>query len=191
MDFHFPKYPFLWNYYDMYNPIEFTNKIIEKKLYDDNINDLINLFADFLVVEQEQRISKVDAKNINIHTWYLSINKLCSFDDNNIIISSDSKIKCKKEVFAFIYDPYNIFDKSIYKYDKKSKANITIIKNNIKTTNLNLIPKFYIHAHNIKGIFRFSPDDNSQIKFNDTIIIEPVFYTVVDKLIVKNILIFI
>lgn len=151
----------------------------------------IILFPDFIVIEQEHCISKLDAKNINIHTWYLTINKLFPIDDKNIIISSDSKIKFKKEVFAFIYDPYNIFDKSIYKYDKKSKSNIMIIKNNIKTTNINLIPKLYIHTHNIKEIFRFSPDDNSQIKFNDTIIIEPVFYTVVDKLIVKNILIFI
>ena len=58
------------------------------------------------------------ALNIKSKSWlatlFLTINKLFPIDDKNIIISSDSKIKFKKEVFAFIYDPYNIFDKSYY-----------------------------------------------------------------------------
>ena len=68
----FPKYPFIWNYDDMYCPIDFENQLIDKSLQqkysDSELNELISLFPSYLVFEQKQRIKKSDAKNICIHT---------------------------------------------------------------------------------------------------------------------------
>lgn len=185
----FPKYPFIWNYDDMYNPILYENKILDKnliyELLDPNLNDLVELFPNYLIVEQRQKISKSDAKNISLHTWYLSKDKLFNSDDNSISIESDSLIKYKKKnVFGFIYDPDNALDKSYTIETKKKNIPITIIKNKSSII-VPMIPQLYIHTHNISGIFRFSPRDGYGIRFNDSCV-NPRFYTVLDGLICIN-----
>jgi hypothetical protein len=47
-----------------------------------------------------------------------------------------------------------------------------------------LIPLLYIHTHNIKGIFRFSPNDNNKINIRKSVT-NGIFYVILDKLIVK------
>ncbi len=188
MNIQFPKYPFVWNYEDMYLPLEYTNNIINDdevvEIGDSNLSFLIELFPKSKIVKQIQKISKKYCQNINIHTWYLAECKIFETDNNSLTIETNSNLKYKADVFAFIFDPNDVFDKSIYVYDKKNTKYINIIKDKEKIIP-NIIPKFYIHTHNIKGIFRFSPKDNSIIKFNDNVI-NPVFYTVLKNLIVIN-----
>ncbi len=185
----FPKYPFIWNYDDMYNPLDYENKILDKnsisETTDSNIKDLVELFPNYLVVEQKQKISKSDAKNISLHTWYLSKDKLFGSDDISINIESDSPLKYKKKnVFGFIYDPENSLNKSYTIETKKKNIPITIIKNKSSII-VNMIPLLYIHTHSIAGIFRFSPRDGYSIRFNDDCV-NPKFYTVLDGLICIN-----
>lgn len=185
----FPKYPFIWNYDDMYNPIDYENKILDKnliyELLDPNLNDLVELFPNYLIVEQRQKITKSDAKNISLHTWYLSKDRLFNSDDNSISIESNSPIKYKKKnVFGFIYDPDNSLDKSYTIETKKKNTPITIIKNKSSII-VPMIPQLYIHTHNIGGVFRFSPRDGYGIKFNDCCV-NTRFYTVIDGLICIN-----
>jgi hypothetical protein len=70
----------------------------------------------------------------------------------------------------------------------KKIPNIAIIK---KKTSIipELIPELYIHTHNVKGIFRFSPNDNSKINIKQNIN-NGIFYIQMDKLIIKFNLIF-
>ncbi len=189
MQIDFPKYPFIWNYDDMYNPLDFSNKILEKpNIQDQQLLKLIELFPDYIVVEQKQKIKKEDAVNISIHTWYLSKLRLFESDDHIIKIESDSVIKFKKEVFGFIFDPNNVLDKTFR--SEKKKNNPIFITSNITSIKKHMIPNVYLHTHNIKGIFRFSPRDNSLIKFNqlDNTNTENsvVFYTVLEGLITIN-----
>ncbi len=188
MIINFPKYPFIWNYDDMYNPIIYENKIIDSseliEYGDEHLSGLLGLFPNSIVVKQNQKISKEESVNISIHTWYLAKNKLFKSDNSTAEIDSESNLKFKKEVFGFIYDPNDVFDKSIYNYDKKKNSPITILKN-FSNINSRLIPNIYIHTHSIKGIFRFSPRDNSVIKFKDNIT-NPIFYVVLDGLILLS-----
>jgi hypothetical protein len=189
----FPKYPFIWNYDDMYCPIDFENQLIDKSLQqkysDSELNELISLFPSYLVFEQKQRIKKSDAKNICIHTWYLSKNKLFESNDNSVKIESESILKFKKDVFGFIYDPFDFFDKSYTLSNRKKNTPITIIKKK-SGIKCNMIPLIYLHTHNIQGVFRFSPRDNSSIKFNDSNQSnnETKFYTVLEGVITINII---
>lgn len=198
MEFEFPIYPFLWNYDDMYNLINYESNEIYTQNYDDNILYLINKFPKSKVVEVKQIIkSKEFAKNINIHTWYLSQKKIFESNNKTIKILTDSKIKFKTRINCFIFDPNDIFNISydtnneILKNNNKINRNskICIIKNK-NSIIPELIPSLYIHTHNIKGIFRFSPNDNSKINFNENIIDE-IFYIQMDNLIVKFNVVFI
>ncbi len=198
MNINFPKYPFVWNYDDMYLPLEYSSKEITKdelvEFGDENINFLLEFYPTFKIIKLNQKINKSDATNLNIHTWYLSNLKVFETTDNSLIIETDSVLKYKNDVTAFIFDPNNVFDKSIYKEnlnnENKNTKNgkdlnyISVIKDK-KNILPSKIPKLYIHTHNIKGIFRFSPKDNSIIKFNNDII-NPVFYTIVQGVIVVN-----
>lgn len=189
----FPKYPFIWNYEDMYNLIEYENSIIELERLESNndlyLKELIKLFPNNIVVEQKQKISVSDAKNLNLHTWYLSKAKLFDTDDNSISIESESKIKFKKEVFGFIFDPDDLFDKTWTIQNAQKKSPIYIVKS-LTNLRINMIPRVYIHTHHIKRIFRFSPKDNSMIKFNLPNGTKR-FYVVLDGLICINIIEFI
>ncbi len=198
MEIYFPVHPFIWNYDDMYLGINFESKTMNSdeltEYGDPHLHNLRETFFEYQVVKFEQKISRQDANNINIHTWYLASKKIFESDDKTIKITTDSKIKFKDSVFGFIYDPNDVFDKSIYQQDNRSKNHhksnpqyptnpIYILKTDVTKINTAMIPRLYIHTHNIKGIFRFSPKDNSKIKFKDSVI-NPVFYVVVNNLII-------
>ncbi len=184
----FPKYPFIWNYEDMYNPLEYENSIInldkEEIQNDLNLSELIKLFPNSIIVEQKQKISISNAKNLSLHTWYLSRAKLFDSDDNSISIESESEIKFKKDVFGFIFDPDDLFDKTWSIQNAKKNSPIYIAKE-LSNLKIHMIPKIYLHTHNIKGIFRFSPKDNCAIKFNLSNGTKR-FYIVLDGLICIN-----
>jgi hypothetical protein len=184
MDFEFPIYPFIWDYSDMYNLINYNSKILENKNdYDENIIYLLEKFPNSKIIESTQIInSRITAKNLNIHTWYLVQNKLFESNENTVKIITNSKIKVKSNIKCFIFDPLDIFDNLMFESNKKI-PNIAIIK---KKTSIipELIPELYIHTHNVKGIFRFSPNDIKQNINNG------IFYIQMDKLIIKFNLIF-
>ena len=188
MEIEFPKFPFIWDYMDMYNIPEYkVNKLILED-YDDNIIFLLSKFKNFEIYESKQYFkSKENIKNLNIHTWYLSQLNIFETNEKNIKIITNSKIKYKSNVQCFIFDSNNIFDISIYETNSKF-PNLPIVKQN-KSIILSLIPKLYIHIHNINGILRFSPNNNNKIKLKENIT-TGIFYLVLDKIIIKfNILI--
>ena len=179
----FPKYPFIWNYEDMYNNVLYENRVINliDIECDNSLQNLIKIFPNSLITEQKQKISITDAKNINFHSWYLSQYKLFESDDKSILIESDSQIKFKRELFGFIFDPDDVFDKNFTILNSKKYSPIYIAKS-ISNLKINMIPKVYLHSHNINGIFRFSPNENCKIKFNNEKGIKK-FYTILDDLI--------
>jgi len=189
MEFEFPIYPFIWDYSDMYNLIEYESKILNSDTWneDENILYLLEKFPNSQIIESKQIIkSKDSANNINIHTWYLYQKKVFESNNQNIKIITDSKFKFKANINCFIFDPNDIFDNS--KIDEKNKkfSTICIIKNK-KSIIPELIPSLYIHTHNIKGIFRFSPNDNNKINIKDNIT-NGIFYVQMDNLILRFIL---
>ncbi len=189
MEFEFPIYPFIWDYSDMYNLIEYESIQIEPINYNEHIEYLLEKFPGSQVIEVKQSIkSREFAKNINIHTWYLSQKKVFESDEKTIKIITNSRIKVKSQINCFIYDPNDIFNK-IEKEKSKNFSQICIIKNN-KSIIPEFIPSLYIHTHNIKGIFRFSPNDNNKINIKENIS-NGIFYIQMDKLIVKFNVIFI
>lgn len=195
MEFEFPMYPFLWNYLDMYNLINYKcDEINLDKLKNDNENIvdkhllfLSNKFPNSKIIESIQTIHSIEStKNLNIHTWYMSQQKLYDVNDSNIKIITNSKHEYKSNVKCFIFDPNDIIDNSIY--EKQKFPNIPIIKKNmlvsVSESVLESLPLIYIRAHNVKGILRFSPNNNNKInirKFVNT----GIFYIVLDNLIVK------
>lgn len=192
MEFEFPIYPFIWDYSDMYNLIEYESKILDLNEFDENIKFMFEKFPNSQVVEFKQTInSRESVKNLNIHTWYLSKKKIFETTGDKIKIITDSRTKFKSNVNCFIFDPNDVFDnlKIDNKDNKENKENskqfstICIIKNN-KSIIPELIPSLYIHTHNIKGIFRFSPNDNNKIHIRDEIN-DGIFYIQLDRLIVK------
>lgn len=200
MEFEFPKYPFVWNYMDMYNIIDYTSETLDLSKYkinepneinelDEHIIFLISKFPDSQVICATQTISSKEyAKNLNFHTWYLSQKNVFETTDTIIKIITDSKYKFKSNVKCFIFDPNDIFDKELvfteFPNTINKFSNIMIVK---KKTSIipELIPLLYIHIHNVKGIFRFSPDNNNKIKIKETIETDCVFYVILEKLIVK------
>lgn len=188
MNFEFPIYPFIWDYSDMYNLIEYESSQLDPNSYDENIIYLLEKFPNSQVIESKQIIkSREMAKNINIHTWYLKNKNIFEFNENMIKIITDSKVKFKSNINCFIFDPNDLFDDVQKEIEIKEKAkkfpSICVIKNK-KSIIPELIPSLYIHTHNVKGIFRFSPDNNSKIHIKDNIL-EGTFYIQMDKLIVK------
>lgn len=186
MEIEFPVYPFVWNYDDMYSKINYECDEINSD-YDEHIQFLLTKFPNCKVINSTQTISKENCTNLNIHTWYLSQNNRCPFTKTNNIISitTNSQYKFKSNAKCFIFDPNNIFNNfqdNTQNY-KGRNPTIAIIK---KTCSVipELIPMLYIHTHNVDGIFRFSPNDNSKIVFQDNFT-EGVCYVVLDKLIVK------
>jgi hypothetical protein len=178
MEFNFPIYPFIWNYDDMYNFLDYNSQIIEEFNNDKNLDDLINIFNNYKIINVSQKILKINAKNLSIHTWYLKKNNLFEKDDNNLKIITDSKIKFKDNVPCLVFDPNNLFERLDY-----HKDNLTIVKN-INSIKKNNVSKLYIHTHNIKGIFRFSPNNNSKIIFNKDIN-DGIFYIILNNIIIK------
>lgn len=198
----FPKYPFIWNYNDMYN---LCNYIIEDYdiTSDTNIIELLKIYEEYIVIKTKQIINRENIKNINIHTWYLSEDKVFESDDKNILILINKNLNYKKNVFGFIFDPNNIFEISSdifhgnlnnsYQFSKDCRSpeiqrscdkNILIIKN-INNIKKDMKTSNYIHIHYIKNIFRFSPGNNNIIKIKDNIE-NSIFYTILDKIIVVN-----
>lgn len=186
MEFEFPIYPFIWDYSDMYNLITFESKILDQDKYDENIIYMLEKIPNSQVVEFKQIInSRTNAKNLNLHTWYLSQKKVFETKEDKIKIITNSRIKFKSQIDCFIFDPNNIFDNSKVEIKESAKkfSTICIIKNK-KSIIPELIPSLYIHTHNVKGIFRFSPNDNNKINIKDEIS-EGIFYVQMNKLIVK------
>lgn len=185
MEFEFPIYPFIWDYSDMYNIIELESKILNINDHDENIKYLLEKFPNSQIIESKQIIKSRDsAKNINIHTWYLYQKKVFESNNQSIKIITDSKLKFKANINCFIFDPNDIFDNTnIELGEKKNISSICIIKNK-KSIIPELIPSLYIHTHNIKGIFRFSPNDNNKINIRENIS-NGIFYVQMDNLILK------
>lgn len=195
MEFEFPKYPFLWDYSDMYNLIDYTSKELNLDELKSNSNNFDNSnnsnehlvflaekFAGSKIVHSIQIVNSRDStKNLNIHTWYLSQQKVFEQTESNIKILTDSRFKYKSNVRCFVFDPNDIIDNSIF--EKTKFPNVAIIKKKSSVIP-ELIPSLYIHTHNIKGIFRFSPNDNNKINLKETID-SGIFYIVLDKLIVQ------
>ena len=151
------------------------------------MNFLLLKFPDSKVIYSTQIIgSRESVKNLNFHTWYLSQKNVFETTDTTIKVITDSKYKFKSNVKCFIFDPTDIFEKQSESEtigQEKKFPNITIVKK--KTSVIpELIPLLYIHTHNIKGIFRFSPNDNSKIKIRETVN-DGICYIVLEKLIVK------
>lgn len=144
MEFKFPKYPFIWNYDDMYNLIEYSSNLIEEDKYDSNTKLLLEKFPKFQVIKSLQNINSHEyIKNINIHTWYLSQLNVFESDEKNISIITNSNLKYKNNVNVFIFDPTDIFDNfEFVKEKQKQKQNIAIIKN-YNSIIFNLIPKLF------------------------------------------------
>ena len=172
----------------MYSPIDYSNKIIKKedldKYSDNNLLILSEIYPNSIIVEQTQNILSSNAKNLSVHTWYLSKNNLFENDESKILVSTDSEYKYKNEVVAYIFDPNNLFDKSIYISNKKNQKYITIIKQS-QLIKPSFISNLYLHTHNIDGIFRFSPKNNSKIKFNSHIN-SGIYYVIVEGLILLS-----
>jgi len=191
MEFEFPIYPFIWNYSDMYNFIDYSSSQLEPDAYDENIIYLLEKFPGSQIVDVKQTIKSRDTeKNINIHTWYLRQKKVFEYDEKTIKIITNSRVKFKAQINCFIFDPNDIFDNSQIEIKEQTKfPTICVIKNK-KSIIPALIPQLYIHTHNIKGIFRFSPNDNNEINIKDNIR-DDIFYIQMDKLIVKFNVVFI
>lgn len=194
MEFEFPKYPFLWNYLDMYNFIDYTSKELNleelnleelesnQNNQDEHIIFLSEKFPNCKIINSTQIInSRESTKNLNIHTWYLTQQKVFEQNETNIKIITDSRFKYKSNVRCFIFDPNDLIDNTIF--EKTKFPNIAIIK---KKTSIipELIPLLYIHTHNIGGIFRFSPNNNNRINIKE-FVSSGIFYIILDKLIVK------
>lgn len=192
MEFEFPIYPFIWDYSDMYNFIDYKSSQLEPEAYDVNIKYLLDKFPCSQVVDVKQTIkSRETAKNINVHTWYLGQKKVFECNKKTIKIITNSRVKFKTQINCFIFDPNDIFDNSQIeiKEEVKKFSTICVVKSK-KSIIPDLIPQLYIHTHNIKGIFRFSPDDNNKINIKENII-DDIFYIQMDKLIVRFNVIFI
>ncbi len=182
MQFEFPKFPFVWDYSDMYNIIDYKSINVIPEDYDEHLTFLNEKFPNSQIISATQVINSRDtAKNINIHTWYLDQKKIFESTESNIKVITDSKYKFKANVRCFIFDPNDLIDNSIW--EVKKFPNIAVIK---KKTSIipELIPLLYIHTHNIKGIFRFSPNDNNKINIRESVT-NGIFYVILDKLIVK------
>jgi len=186
MEFEFPIYPFIWDYSDMYNLIEYETKTLDLSQFDENIGLMLDKFPNSKVVEFKQIIkSRESVKNLNVHTWYLSKKKIFETIDDRIKIITDSRAKFKSNINCFIFDPNDVFDNSkIEIRENMNKFSTLCIIKNKKSIIPELIPSLYIHTHNIKGIFRFSPNDNNKIYIRDGIM-DGIFYIQMDKLIVK------
>jgi hypothetical protein len=191
MEFEFPKYPFVWDYYDQYNLFDYKSVQIDIEqlkhnenltIFDEHLIYLESKFPKYKIIHSIQTVkSRNLIQNLNIHTWYLSQLKVFEQTETNIKIMTNSRFKYKSKVKCFIYDPANILVNMEIK--KTNNENIAIIKNK-NSIIPKLIPLLYIHVHNIKGIFRFSPNDNNKINLSDGIN-NGTFYIVLDKLIVR------
>jgi hypothetical protein len=189
MEFEFPKYPFLWDYSDMYNLIDYTSKELDleeiklnPELSDEHLIFLSEKFPGSKIIQASQIVNSRDStKNLNIHTWHLTQQKVFEQTESNIKIITDSRFKFKSNVRCFVFDPNDIIDNSIF--EKTKFPNVAIIKKKSSVIP-ELIPLLYIHAHNIKGIFRFSPNDNNKINLKESID-SGIFYICLDKLIVR------
>lgn len=192
MEFEFPKYPFLWNYLDMYNCIDYTSKKLNFEELKSNQNNQDNLdehiiflsekFPNCEIIYSTQIInSRIFTKNLNIHTWYLTQQKVFEQNETNIKIITDSRFKYKSNVRCFVFDPNDLIDNTIF--EKTKFPNVAIIKKKISIIP-ELIPLLYIHTHNVDGIFRFSPNNNNKINIKESIS-SGIFYIVLDKLIVR------
>lgn len=189
MEFEFPKYPFLWDYSDMYNLIDYTSKELNleeiksnPELTDEHLIFLFEKFPGSKIIQATQIVSSRDStKNLNIHTWYLSQQKVFEQTESNIKIITDSRFKFKSNVRCFVFDPNDIINNSIF--EKTKFPNVAIIKKKSSVIP-ELIPLLYIHTHNIKGIFRFSPNDNNKINLKESVD-SGIFYICLEKLIVR------
>lgn len=177
MEFSYPKYPFIWNYSDMFQIPDWSLTTNLNDINDNNLNNILLKYPNHQVIRTTQKI-KSDDININFHTWY--INKLNVFTSNDtmIHIKTNSKFKFKANVCGHIYDPNDLFE-NLY---ENSKKNLLIIKN---INNLVNISTIYINTHSIKNIIRFSPKSNSEFKLKANIT-NGRFYIIVDTAIIVS-----
>lgn len=165
MEIEYPKYPFLWNYNDMFKEINYKVIIEIENDFDENTKNLCEIFPDKNVILINQKIEKNEINNLilNIQTTYLDSLNIFETNNSSIKIITNYKIDYKKDVPVFIYDPEN----NILRDKKFNPKNICIIKNiNVIQENKDKLPLLYIRTHTIKGIIRFSPSNNSKINLN-------------------------
>jgi hypothetical protein len=185
MEIIYPTYPFLWNYNDMFNNIEYKTVPLTND-FNEEIKNLTELFPNKNIVKITQIIKNdnINELILNLQTTYLSRLREFESDDYNLKINTIHKIDYKKKVPVFVYDPYDNLE--IQEYNSQ---NICIIKNlEIIKENINSIPLLYTRTHTIKKIIRFSPSNNSKIKFKNNE--NSIFYTITEFSIVMNDIIF-
>ena len=191
MEVEYPKYPFLWNYNDMFRKVNYEVITEINNDFDENTKKLSEIFPNKNVVLINQKIEESEINNLilNIQTTYLD--RLDIFETNNssIKIITNYKIDYKKDVSVFVYDPEN----NILRDMKFNSKNICVIKNiNVIQDNKDKLPLLYTRTHTIKGIIRFSPSNNSEIhlKINNENNGNLKFYTITEfSIIVNNIII--
>lgn len=184
MEIEYPKYPFLWNYDDMFNLIEYDIIKIDKE-YNEETTKLGEIFPDKSIVIVNQKIKKenIDKMILNIQTTYLDKLDIFESNESTIKIITNHKINYKKDVPIFVYDAYDNLERQEFNPKK-----LCIVKNfNTIVNNINKIPLLYMRIHTIKGIIRFSPSDNSKILFKNDIDTENIkFFTITENTIILN-----
>lgn len=186
MEINYPKYPFLWDYSDMFNIIEYdVIKINKESIENEEMNKLIEIFPEKDMILINQKINKDNANKmiLNVQTMYLDKLNIFESNDSSIKVITNHKINYIEKVPVFIYDVYDNLKKQEF-----NPKNICVIKNfDTIVDNINNIPLLYMRIHTIKGIIRFSPSNNSKILFKDDINTENIkFFTITENAIVLN-----
>lgn len=182
MEIIYPKYPFLWNYNDMFSLIEFNAIKINKK-YNEETVKLSELFNDKNIIMLTQKINKENINNMILNIQTTCLDKLNIFESNetSIKVISNYKINYIDHPKIFVYDPYNNI-----KIGSFNAKKICIVKNfDTIVKNINNIPLLYTRTHTVKGIIRFSPSNNSNILLKEDIE-NAQFFTITENTIVLN-----
>jgi hypothetical protein len=185
MEILYPNCPFLWNYDDMFNQVVYEINNLDSD-YNEEIKKLLKIYPDrnTILINQKIKLENTDKLILNMQTTYLSKLDCFETDEFNLKLMTNHKINLKKNVPVFIYDPHDNLE--IPEYNSK---NICIVKDfNIIEENKSNIPLLYTRTHTIKGIIRFSPQNNSKITFKNKN--NPIFYTITEfSIILHNIII--
>lgn len=181
MEITYPKYPFLWNYDDMFNEVEYTMSNLQPN-HDEIIKKLSEIYPDKNIVNINQtvKLENSDKLILNTQTTYLS--KLDCFESGefNLKLITNYKIDDKKKIPVFIFDPYD--NLKTEKYDPKKLCIVKDIK--IIEENKDSMPILYMRTHTIKNIIRFSPSNNSKIIFKNKD--DTKFYTITEFSIIMH-----
>lgn len=181
MEITYPKYPFLWNYDDMFNQVEYTMSNLQPD-YNEIIKKLSEIYPDKNIVNINQtvKLENSDKLILNTQTTYLSKLDCFESDEFNLKLITNYKIDDKKKIPVFVFDPHDNLE--IEKYDPKK---LCIVKDiNIIEENKDSMPTLYMRTHTIKNIIRFSPSNNSKIIFKNKD--ETQFYTITEFSIIMH-----